>query len=509
MSNNSSNRRNFLKSSLGGLSSVAVVGLAPEFSPETGPRHLSARDLVELEADVQPLVRLIERTPRTKCIGVVANEIQRGTSYRTLMAALFLAGITNIKSANTGGPLHAVFVMHSAHQMSLDSAPGEQFLPMFWALDNFKAVQDRGDRLEKMQTFSGRKIAPEKAIKEFELAMESWDPDRAEAAMISMLSNLGSHEIIERMWKYGARDYRAIGHKAIYVANSWRTLSTIGWRHAQPAMRHLARALVAYGAHASGSGFTMDQQSYHENVIRAEKHAANLPNNLIGHLDDVRAVEEVLEAIRNADHDAACDLVINLLASGAAKSGTIWDAVHLSAGEIVMRQATIRPVHGVTSANAIRYAFDQSSIPQTRLLLLLQSVGWMCHFIRYISSLAPPFPKKQINQLSEVDIPSDTTNAVIEIFDMMSGDPDAAAIRAYSLANREDVSNQFQRVARGLIYRKGNESHRYKFPAAAWEDIRLLSPRWRPNFLAASTYYLCGSKLPDSPVMNNIKESLR
>ena len=44
--------------------------------------------------------------------------------------------------------------------------------------------------------------------------------------------------------RYGARDFRDIGHKAIYVANAWRTLQTIGWQHAEPVLRSLAYALL-------------------------------------------------------------------------------------------------------------------------------------------------------------------------------------------------------------------------------------------------------------------------
>ena len=47
----------------------------------------------------------------------------------------------------------------------------------------------------------------------------------------------GAAEVMELFWRYGARDFRDIGHKAIFVANSYRTLQTIGWRHAEPVLR--------------------------------------------------------------------------------------------------------------------------------------------------------------------------------------------------------------------------------------------------------------------------------
>ena len=46
--------------------------------------------------------------------------------------------------------------------------------------------------------------------------------------------------------KYGCRDFRDIGHKAIYVANAFRTLEVIGWQHAEPVLRSLAFALLKH-----------------------------------------------------------------------------------------------------------------------------------------------------------------------------------------------------------------------------------------------------------------------
>src|SRR4029450_6256786 len=52
-------------------------------------------------------------------------------------------------------------------------------------------------------------------------------------------------EAFEIVARYAARDMRSIGHKAIYVANAWRTLETIGWQHAEPVPPSLPYALLA------------------------------------------------------------------------------------------------------------------------------------------------------------------------------------------------------------------------------------------------------------------------
>ena len=68
-------------------------------------------------------------------------QLKDGLSYRSLLAGLFLAGIRNIKPRPVGFKFHAVMVINSAHLLGQTSAVSERLLPMFWALDNFKASQ--------------------------------------------------------------------------------------------------------------------------------------------------------------------------------------------------------------------------------------------------------------------------------------------------------------------------------------------------------------------------------
>ena len=70
-------------------------------------------------------------------------------------------------------------------------------------------------------------------------AMESWDEKKADAAVAGLVRSAGANEIYELFYRFGARDFRDIGHKAIFVANSWRTLQFIGWQHAEPVLRSL------------------------------------------------------------------------------------------------------------------------------------------------------------------------------------------------------------------------------------------------------------------------------
>src|SRR5438874_6923851 len=76
--------------------------------------------------------------------------------------------------------------------------------------------------------------------------MDEWDEAGADAAAAALARSSGRNECFELFARYGARDFRDIGHKAIYVANSFRTLECIGWQHAEPVLRSLAYALLKY-----------------------------------------------------------------------------------------------------------------------------------------------------------------------------------------------------------------------------------------------------------------------
>src|SRR5207244_13375612 len=70
-------------------------------------------------------------------------------------------------------------------------------------------------------------------------------------------------------WRYGARDFRDIGHKAIFAANSYRTLQTIGWRHAEPILRSLAFALLEHEGTNPAQRDADQDRSWRDNLGRA------------------------------------------------------------------------------------------------------------------------------------------------------------------------------------------------------------------------------------------------
>src|SRR5205085_10499009 len=116
-----------------------LSGLAPVSAAEAQLNPSSLR----WDSGIEPVVRLLEQTPRERLLEEVASRIKQGLSYRDVLAALLLAGVRNVQPRpQVGFKFHAVLVINSAHLASLASADNDRWLPIFWALDRFKSAQN-------------------------------------------------------------------------------------------------------------------------------------------------------------------------------------------------------------------------------------------------------------------------------------------------------------------------------------------------------------------------------
>ena len=509
-------RREILQSLTGG----ALVGAGgflirlPRADAQVTP------DLVRFRPEIEPLVALLERTPREKCAAMLVEQLRRGVSYRQLLAALFLAGIRNVNPRPPGFAMHCVFVIHSAHLMSLEAPADARMLPLFYAADAFKASQQRdaaaagGDFT--LRALAGALPAPERAREEFIAAMEAWEPERAERAAVSLARHAGVPEVFELLWRYGARDYRNIGHKAIYVANAHRTLQAIGAEHAEPVLRSVVLALLDFGREQQVNGYALEDQCYSSNLKRAKETFGRLKSGWSTERPDAEATRAVLDAIRGGSPEEACRQVSGQLVSGSAQAGAVWDAVHLAAAELRMRARAsgLVAVHAVTSANALRHAYRSSGDAATRLLLLLQAVGWMGQFKTYAVAREPDLRPFHIAEMEPAAAPPQSEAApseqvLAEALGEIPGKADAAAAKAFGLARNAETRQAFLAAAKRLVLHKADEAHYYKYAAALVEDIPLVSPQWQPHLTATLVYYLKGSKDPEPAAIQRAKEALR
>ncbi len=502
-------RRNFLLKSISGTS---VLGLG-DLSFLSGLTPVSAEeakldpDMVQLKPDIEPLVRLLEDTPRDQLLEEVGVKLKKGLPYQQLLASLLLAGVRNVQPRpSVGFKFHAVLVVNSAHLASLASPDSDRWLPIFWALDYFKDSQARD---ESQGNWTLKAVdestlpAAHNARQAFIDAMNNWDEEAANRAVTSLARMAGAQELFELFCRYGARDYRSIGHKAIFVANSWRTLQCIGWRHAEPVLRSLAYALLN---HEGGNPAERDARAdrpWRHNQKLAEQINDHWQEGEISHA----ATVEMLTALRNMDEIEICSKVVELLNKNVSPQ-SIWDAIFTGAMELLMSQPGIVALHAVTTTNALYFAYQHCHDEKTRRLMLLQNAAFLPMFKHSMGNRGN-IRDRLISDLSKENAKKEKNQNIESIFHELSHNRLSAAQQAYQYLKSGHQPRALIDAARLLIFQKGNDPHDYKYSSAALEDYYHISPGWRDNYLAASLFKLCHVGEPDNQLIDRARAALQ
>ncbi len=495
-------RRAFLKTTLTGsasliLAEMGFLGALPAVSAAEAKLD-SAR--LRLDPETEPLVRMIEETSRQKLLEEVGSRIRAGLSYQRLVAALFLAGVRNIQPRPVGFKFHAVLVVHSAHLASLASTDRDRWLPVFWALDYFKDAQERNRREGNWNLGpvdeSNVPAAPQ-AERRFVAAMDNWDVAGADGAVVGLARSATPRKVFELFCHYGMRDFREIGHKAIYVANSWRMLQTIGWHHSEPVLRSLAYALLDHEGENPAKRDAPPDRPFRENLQRARE----IKEGWMTGSTRQEASIEMLRTLRDTSHGDACARGIDLLNSGVAPA-SLWHAIFQEAGELLMRSPGIGSLHAVTSANALHFAFQQTASDETRRLLLLQALAFM--------TLFRGAPRKgdavRIDEFSPAE-PADKADLDAVLL-AISGNKLEAARKALAYLQQGGNAQAFANGARNLVFLKGRDAHDYKFSSAVLEDFYQLPPGLRERYLASSVFQLRGAKDEDNELVQRTRAAL-
>ena len=498
-------RRNFLTASTAGLSMLTDVGLIRGLASVTDEQAKAPVGIVQLRPEIEPLVRLIEETPRERLMEEIASRIKSGLSYREVLAALLLAGVRNVQPRPAVGfKFHAVLVVNSAHLASLASPDADRWLPILWALDEFKSSQAR-DVTEGNWTMSpveeSRVPSAETLRDVFHQSMRTWDVSMADTAAAGVARSLGAAETLDLFATYAARDFRSIGHKAIYLANAWRTLQTIGWEHAEPVLRSLAYAILNHEGEPNPSKSDLGpDRSWRQNLQLVEQIRMGWESGRI----DEKATSDLISLLRTGTPTEVSQLVVEQLNAGVSPQ-SVFDALHLASGELLMRQTGIVSLHAMTTTNAVRFLFDHVSSPRTRQLLLLQNAAFLPQF-RESMQRRGGVGGAMIQDLTATDR-SDAVS-VDAIFSNVGRDAVLAGRQTLAFLNSGNDPGVLLNAARRLVFLKGNDSHDYKFSSAVLEDYQKISVPHRDRFLAASTWYLKGSMAADNGLITRIRAAM-
>jgi hypothetical protein len=334
--------------------------------------------------------------------------------------------------------------------------------------------------------------------------MDNWDEAATDAAAAGLARAAGVNEIYELMFRYGARDFRDIGHKAIYVANSLRTLNCIGYQHTEPVLRSLAYALLQHEGTNPAKRDDRADLPWRKNLERAKEINANWQE---GRLDPA-ATADMIASLREGSEDDTSEKVVALLNGGTGPQA-IWDALLLGAGELLVRQPGIVALHAGTTTNALRYAWDATASDDTRRMLLLQNAAFLAMFRQAMGGRGPVASHK-IDELQPVSLSdaSAGSGAIEEIFADVGRDRMSAAGKTLSYLQQHPDPQEFIDAARVLIFLKGTNAHDYKFSSAALEDYLHVSAPQRARFLASSVFNLRGSSGADNALVQRTRAAL-
>ncbi|MFL5340093.1 MAG: hypothetical protein ACJ8F7_08070 [Gemmataceae bacterium] len=499
-------RRGFLQTAAGasllGLGDLGFLSTLPRVSADDA--RLDPK-LVRIQPDIEPLVRLLEDTPRQKLIEEVGHRVRNGTTYRELLAALLLAGVRNIQPRPVGFKFHAVLVVNSAHLASLNSPDEHRWLPIFWALDNFKNSQAQNEAQGgwRLKPVDESKVPTARnANKAFAEAMANWDEAAADVAAASVARNVGVQEAFREFARVGCRDFRDIGHKAIYVANAFRTLQCIGWQYAEPVLRSLAYALLEHNGDNPAKRDDPADRPGRLNLARLAK----LPEGWQEGKPDAGATDAVLAVIRDGSEQDSCEKVMELLAKGVSPR-SIWDGLLCGAGELLMRQPGIVGLHTLTTANALHYSYETCE-GADRALMMLQCAAFLPMFHGAMKGRKEAIADVRIDKLEPL-VPKGDALTPTQIFADVGRDRAKAAAETLGYLKSGGDAKALIDTSRVLTFLKGRDSHDYKFSSAVLEDYYHVSPAWRDRFLAAGTYWLQGSGAKDNDLVKRTRAALQ
>lgn len=494
-------RRGMLKSGAA-VAGPLTLGLSASLPRVSAQSARLPDGAVRFQPQIEPLVQLLENTERDKLFAAVAEKIRQGVSYRQWVAATFLAAIRNVEPRpSVGYQFHSVLVVNSAHLASLAARDQERWLPLFWAMDYFKRCQARDSRQGNwtMAAVSEDRLpSADTAVAKLRAAMEQWDVEAADHAAAAAARSAPAHVLFDLFSEFGARDFRSIGHKSIYVAGAFRVLGVIGWHYAEPVMRGLAYALLNHTGDPNPAKSDLE-------VDRAGRANWKLAKSwrrdwLAGRTDDAATVS-LVEAARQASPLELSTATADIIAE-QIDPRSVYDGLYASAAELVMRQPAIVPLHAMTTTNAIHYLYQHVSSDPLRRWLMLQNAAFLAHF-RDAAEGRQRLADRKITDIHA----GEASPSLPEVFAAVGTRTDGQANQVYAYLRNGGNAQSFLRQARQLVFEKGDDAHDYKYSSALLEDYYPRTPAWRDRILSAGSYLLAGSGNNDTNLPEKVRDA--
>lgn len=457
---------------------------------------------------VGDLVNLLEDSPRELIPRELVRLIEKDLRYEDLLAALALAAVRNVQPyPKVGYKYHSVMMLRAVHSTTQHLSSADKWLPIAWAADYFKQTQAEERDADGWRMPARAAVSPggaEAARHALTVALDTWDRDAADAAIVNYAELARPQAIFSLLLPYGARDLRAIGHKAIAVSNAHFLIDVLGSAQAGPILRSTVAALQNSDADPNPASHALPpDQPWRQNLQRLRE----IPQNWKQGRNDAGAQAELHAALYQVSEDESGKAVIALLRQGISPDA-IWQVLFDTAAELLMHESGIVPLHAQTTANALYYAYRVCADEPTQQLSLLQCAAFIAMFRRLVGVTQP-----QIGLEALQPLPPETTglDAIDEIFaDVAAGRRLQAARK--SLGYLQSGGNPEALIAKTrhhLVYNAAGP-HDYKFSEAVFDSYaQFANSDWQRRFLSAGmSTFKAPAKRP-GPVVDEMLERLK
>jgi hypothetical protein len=463
-------RRAVLKGLAGGAALLAVRPAA------------AAGDLRELAASFR-------RLGADAALDRAARSLAEGATHQDVLAAVFLAGVEDIRPLPVGNVLHTVMMVESVCVLTEGADAATAALAALWALDDFKNGQAQDERRGDWQLGPAPRPLPRPEV-ELRRALEAFDPERAERAVVGLVAEAGVSRCVEVLWPFAARSLRDAGHSIIHAAQVDRAIRRFDAACALPALRSV---VVGLATDAEGDHTTA--------YARSRALAERLPAGWETGRASTDASVELLRALRGRTPEASQDVVFEAYRSGLGPQA-VWDGLRLHAAELMLLRPSRRsvfPVHTLTEMEALGHVFARAREESTRRIVALQAGAWLATVRDAVVRNNGPYDAGP-----GIDAPSGAPTAITV------GDAAESRLpgRVRAALTGEAAAAEYVRRLRDDLIPRADQNHQYKLLAAVVEESRRVDPRLRAQVLSTAIDYVPAAAEPATDVHRRSRSAL-
>ena len=488
-------RRDFLRT----VGAAASCGLTADIA---WPPEVAA----DMQRELDQLSGWLTETPHDRLLEQIVDRIRRGLNYELLASAITQAAARGVQPyPEVGFKFHSVMAMQSVYRASVRLPDADRWLPLIWAADYFKRSQGLELRQSGWRMPVVKNRSPDNGARARQAlvdALDSWDREAADAAVVSYSEVASSDDVFDLMFRYAARDFRAIGHKTISACNAHRMLARMGWTNRESLLRSLVAALQN---HDDQPNPALSPGKADRAWLKNREYVDRLPSSWADGTADPAAGHDLLEAMRHGIDTEASGRVFALLSRGVAPE-SLWEAIIAMAGELMLRRSGIISVHANTTVHAMHYAYRNTGKSHTRALVLLQCASFMPGF----RNLLPDRQRDiDIDKLQPLPLDGASDDPLDEIFADVSDDRMLATRKILGYLQSGGNADELIARARHYVVYKTTGAHDYKFTEALFENALSVRPPLQAPYLASGTLYFNGSNDRENSVISRALPMLR